>query len=105
MHQFSNLKFRYDPEKNARLLEDANRKIGFDEIITAIVEGKVLAVTDHFNQAKYPNQQVAYVLILDVVYKVPFVKESQDSIFLKTAYPSSKARDFFFPDYKKKNKS
>lgn len=104
MHQFSNIKFRYDPEKNAKLLEDKNRKIGFDEIITAMVEGKILAVTDHFNQTKYPNQQIAYVLILDVVYKVPFVKESKDSIFLKTAYPSSKARDFFFPN-KNQNKS
>ena len=104
MRQFSNVQFRYDPEKNAKLLEDKNRKIGFDEIAAAMVEGKVLVVTDHFNKEQYPNQQIVYVLILDVVYKVPFVDENEDSIFLKTAYPSSKARDFFFPKDKKKNK-
>ncbi len=105
MRQFSNVQFRYDPEKNAKLLEDKNRKIGFDEIAAAMIEGKVLAVTDHFNKEQYPNQKIAYVMILDVVYKVPFVEENENSIFLKTAYPSNKARDEFFPDYKKNNKS
>ena len=102
MHQFSNVQFRYDPEKNAKLLEDQNRKVGFDEIAAAMTDGKVLAVTDHYNTEQYPNQKIAYVLILDVVYKVPFVEEGENSIFLKTAYPSSKARDAFFPDRKKK---
>jgi len=103
MHRFSNVKFRYNPEKNATLLKNYHRQIGFDEIINAMIAGKVLAVTDHFNQEKYPNQKIAYVHILDIVYRVPFVIESDGTIFLKTAYPSSKARDGFFPD-KKKNK-
>ncbi|MEK6734190.1 MAG: hypothetical protein AABY27_03700 [Pseudomonadota bacterium] len=102
MRQFSNAQFRYDPEKNSKLLTE--RQIGFDEIAAAMLEGKVLAVTDHFNKERYPNQQIAYVFILDIVYKVPFIEEGENSIFLKTAYPSSKARDEFFPN-KKKNKS
>lgn len=101
MHQFSSMQFRYSYKKNAKLLEDGNRQIGFDEIIAAMLEGKVLAVTDHFNKEQYPNQKIAYVHILDMVYVVPFIEEGKDSIFLKTAYPSRKARDLFFPQDKK----
>ena len=101
MHQFSNMKFRYDPEKNSKLSNDESRnKIGFDEIANAMLEGNVLAITNHFNEEKYPNQKIAYVLILDQIYVVPYLEEGDDTIFLKTAYPSSKARELFLPDYK-----
>lgn len=103
MHQFSNMKFRFNPEKNTKLLAD--REIGFDEISNAMISGKVLAITNHYNSEKYPNQKIAYVEIIDKVYVVPYVQEDEDSIFLKTAYPSSRARDIFFPDSKKNNKS
>ena len=59
MHQFSNIKFSYDPEKNIKILE--SREIGFDEIANAMISGNVLAVTDHYNKGKYPNQKIAYV--------------------------------------------
>ena len=99
MHRFSNIKFRYNPEKNSKLLED--REIGFDEIATAMIGGNVIAVTNHFNKEKYPNQKIAYVLVLDQVYVVPYIIEDEGSIFLKTAYPSSRARNIFFPDSNK----
>jgi hypothetical protein len=102
MHQFSNMKFRYNPEKNIKILE--SREIGLDEIANAMIGGNVISVTDHYNKEKYPNQKIAYVELLQKVYVVPYVQESEDSIFLKTAYPSSRARDIFFPDYKKNNK-
>ncbi len=102
MHQFSNMTFRYNPEKNLKIL--ANREVGLDEIANAMIGGNVLAVTDHHNKERYPNQKIAYVEVLHRVYVVPYVQEGENSIFLKTAYPSSKARDIFFPE-KKKNKS
>lgn len=98
MHQFSNIHFRYNPEKTTKLLADRN--ISFDEIITAILENKVIAVTEHYNQEKYPEQKVAYVAILDKVYVVPYVEEGKNSIFLKTAYPSSKAQDLLISSEK-----
>jgi hypothetical protein len=100
MHQFSNTIFRYNPEKNTKIL--ANREIGLDEIANAMIGGSVLAVTDHYNKERYPNQKIAYVAVLDKVYVVPYVEENENSIFLKTAYPSSRARDLLFPDKKKK---
>ena len=93
MHQFSNMTFRYNPEKNIKILE--SREIGLDEIANAMIAGNVLAVTDHYNKDKYPNQKIAYVAVLDKVYVVPYVEENENSIFLKTAYPSSKARDIY----------
>jgi uncharacterized DUF497 family protein len=100
MHRFSNIKFRYNPEKNTKLIED--RGIGFDEIANAMTGGNVIAVTEHFNKEKYPNQKVAYVSVLDKVYVVPYIEEDKDFIFLKTAYPSSKARDLLI--FNDKNK-
>jgi hypothetical protein len=100
MHQFSNMVFRYNLEKNIKILVD--REIGLDEIANAMIGGNVLAVTDHYNKEKYPNQKIAYVEVLHKVYVVPYVQEDENSIFLKTAYPSSKARDIFFPNDKKK---
>lgn len=97
------MKFRYNPEKNITIL--ANREIGLDEIANAMIGGNVLAITDHHNKIKYPNQKIAYVEVLHRVYVVPYVQESEDSIFLKTAYPSSRARDKFFPENKNNNKS
>lgn len=99
MHQFSNIKFRYNTEKNTKLL--ATREIGFDEIANAMVGGNTLSVINHYNKEKYPNQKIAYVSVLDKIYVVPYVQQDEETIFLKTAYPSSKARDLLFPNKKK----
>ena len=99
MHQFSNIIFRYNPEKNLKLL--ASREIGFDEIANAMIDGNVLAITDHYNKEKYPNHKIAYVKVLHIVYVVPYIQENENSIFLKTAYPSSKARDILLSKDKK----
>ncbi|MEK6733741.1 MAG: hypothetical protein AABY27_01380 [Pseudomonadota bacterium] len=82
MQQFSNMKFRYNPEKNTKIL--ANREIGLDEIANAMVGGNVLAVTDHHNKIKYPNQKIAYVSVVDKVYVVPYVQEDKDGKYSET---------------------
>ncbi len=85
--------FKYNHEKNARLCE--KRGIGFDEIIQAMLEGNVLGIREHSNTQKYPNQKVLYVRILREVFVVPFVIEENGDFFLKTLYPSRKARKAF----------
>lgn len=94
-------KYRFNEEKNLKLIE--TRKISFVKIIDAIMDGKVLAFKKHHNQKDYPNQEVIFVHIEGKVYYVPCVDEGNGSFFLKTAYPSSKARDFFFPNKKGKS--
>ena len=103
MQHLRNKKYRYNPEKNLKLLE--TRKIGFIQIIDAIMDGKVLAFKKHHNQEDYPNQHVIFVHIEDKVYYVPCVDEANDSMFLKTIFASDKARKLYLPDYKKNNKS
>jgi hypothetical protein len=82
--------FKYNYEKNSQLLK--TRGIGFEEIIQTISEGNILDVRKHPNELKYPNQNILYVRILEDVYAVPFIEEENGCIFLKTLFPSRKAR-------------
>jgi len=82
--------FRFNSEKNAKLIEE--RKVSFEEIIEAIINGKILFNERHPNQKKYPNQEIFYVEIRDEVYSIPYIVESDEIIFLKTAFPNRKAR-------------
>lgn len=86
-------KFRYNHEKNTKLLLERN--IGFDEIIQSINDGNLLGIRLHYNQAKYKGQKIFYVRITDQVYVVPYEKEDDGTIFLKTLYPSRKAKKEF----------
>jgi len=87
------MNFRYNYEKNSHLLE--TRGIGFEEIIQAISEGNILDIRKHPNELNYPNQNILYVRILEEVYAVPFIEEKNDCIFLKTLFPSRKAKKEF----------
>jgi hypothetical protein len=52
------------------------------------------------NAAKYPNQKIFLVFIMNYVYLVPFIEED-DHYFLKTMIPSRKAtRDYFQKGFK-----
>ena len=84
--------FDWSDEKNAQLRQE--RGIGFQEIIFHIEQGDVLAVSEHPNKEKFPEQKIIYVRIEDYVYMVPFV-ESEEGKFLKTIIPSRKATKKF----------
>jgi len=66
----------------------AQRGIGFEDVIEAIKSERLLAVIEHPNPEKYPNQKVYLVDIRQYVYVVPFIEEG-DKVFLKTIYPSA----------------
>ena len=85
--------FKYDAEKNAKLLLE--RGIGFNEVICAVEDGQVLDIKVHPNQEQYPNQKIMYVRILREVYGVSYVEDEQGDVFLKTVFPSRKARKAF----------
>ena len=87
------MNFRYNYEKNSQLLK--TRGIGFEEIIQAISEGNLLDIRKYPNERKYPNQNIFYVRLLEEVYAVPFIKEKDGNIFLKTLFPTRKARKEF----------
>jgi uncharacterized DUF497 family protein len=78
----------WSPEKNALLKKE--RGVGFEDAVFHIEAGDALDVLEHPNQAKYPNQKIAVVLIEGCVYLVPFV-ESDTEVFLKALISSRKA--------------
>ncbi len=80
-------KYLYDEEKNLKLRKE--RGIGFEEVIAAIDEDKVLDVIPHHNKKLYPNQMILVIEINHYVYLVPYV-EKEDLLVLKTVFPSRK---------------
>jgi uncharacterized DUF497 family protein len=83
---------KWNSEKS--LLLKAERGVSFEEILSAISQGGLLAVLDHPNRAKYKHQKMLIVRIRDYAYLVPYV-EGENEIFLKSIIPSRKAtREF-----------
>jgi len=87
------MNFRYNHDKNAQLLK--SRGIGFEDIIKSITQGNLLGESKHHNLEKYPNQKILYVRVLEEVYVVPYIQENDNTVFLKTLFPSRKARKKF----------
>jgi uncharacterized DUF497 family protein len=84
--------YRWSEEKNEQLKR--LRGISFEDIVLAVESGGLLDVLAHPNPRRYRNQKVLVVAVMEYVYLVPHVEES-DHIFLKTIIPSRKAmRDY-----------
>lgn len=77
--------FDWSKEKNELL--KAEREISFEDVVNAIEEGYLLAITEHPNKVRYPNQKIFVVNIDNYAYLVPFV-EDENKVFLKTIIPS-----------------
>ena len=82
-------------EKNQQLANE--RGISFEDVIVYILQGQILDIVEHPNQAKYPNQRVFVLNIDDYVYLVPYVEDRKE-IFLKTIIPSRKATKMYLGD-------
>lgn len=76
--------FDWNEDKNQKLKDE--RGIGFEDIVIAIDEGRLLITLDH---SRRPNQKIYIVNIENYAYMVPFV-EDEEKYFLKTIYPSRK---------------
>jgi len=78
---------RWDSEKAALLRSDKTRGlVGFEDAVVALEAGHVLDVV--LNPVR-SNQRMFILKINDYAYIVPFV-EDNETIFLKTMYPSRK---------------
>lgn len=80
--------FDWNALKNEQL--KIERGIGFEEIIVAINEGKILDTLIHPEQKKYPGQRIYVIQINEYAYLIPFI-EDEEKVFLKTIFPSRKA--------------
>jgi len=84
--------FDWNAAKNEILKTE--REVSFEEVVTAIQEGRLLKVGGHPNQKKYPGQKVMIVDINDYAYVVPYV-QNKERIFFKTIYPSRMATKLY----------
>ena len=78
----------WDEQKNTQL--KLERDVGFEDVLTAVDENRILDDTKHPNKLLYPDQRVLIIEISDYAYLVPYV-EDEIKIFLKTIIPSRKA--------------
>ena len=79
--------FRWDPAKNDQLKRERN--ISFERVVLHIEQGDLLDILEHPELEKYPDQRLLIVQIEGYVYVVPCIEE-EDSVFLKTVFPSRK---------------
>lgn len=93
--------FDWNEEKNALL--KIQRGIGFEDVVAAIEDGRLLDIMQHPNKGKYPGQDMFVVEINEYAYIVPFV-EDEEKTFLKTLFPSRKATKRYIIDRRKKKK-
>jgi len=75
----------WDEEKDRWLTR--TRGISFSEIADKILQGDYLVILEN---PRRPEQDLFLILIEGYVWIVPFVIDEEETIFLKTAYPSRK---------------
>lgn len=74
------------------------RKISFNEVALALIDGDLLDTIDNPSK-NFPDQQVFVINVNNYVYYVPFV-ENEEKFFLKTIIPSRKANKKYLKNYK-----
>lgn len=82
--------YTYSAEKNLKLIQERN--ISFEEVIVAIENNQVLDILEHPNKDKYGDQKIYVVRLKEYIYLVPYVKDAEGNVFLKTIIPSRKAK-------------
>jgi hypothetical protein len=79
------LSIRFSDDKNAIL--QATRGVSFEDMRGAIENGGLVADIRH-PSIKYPHQRMFIVEYKGYAYAIPYVKEHNTQVFLKTIYPS-----------------
>jgi len=86
------VQYDWNSDKNSDLKR--TRGVCFEQVVLHIEQADLLDILQHPNRARYPNQRVLVVKMLDYVYAVLFV-EAGNVRFLKTIIPSRKlTRDY-----------
>ncbi len=90
----------YSEEKNELLKK--TRGICFEDVIDAMSANGILADLVHPSKKRYANQNIYVVKIDNYAYIVPYVRNTKNnSIFLKTVYPSRVYTKKFIKTYEK----
>jgi len=84
----------WNTDKNLLLKE--RRGLGFEDIVEALADGRLLADLPNSSQ-KFPHQRIYVVEIDGYAVLVPYI-EDDNGIFLKTAFPDRKATRKFLKE-------
>ena len=76
---------RWNPEKDLWLQE--NRSVSFQDIAACILSDNLV---DMIESPSRDGQEAFVISFKNYIWVVPFVVEKDNTIFLKTAYPSRK---------------
>ena len=74
-------------ERTKKCLACAQRGVSFREIADIILPGDYLDILEHPGR---PNQFIFVIRLRDYIWVIPFTIEDEETIFLKTAFPSRK---------------
>lgn len=86
------MEIQWSDEKNDLLKQKFG--FGFEGIVVALNDGRLLDDRRHANVERYPHQRQLIVEIEGYAFIVPYV-ETAEGVFLKTFFPSRKAtRDY-----------
>lgn len=89
---------KWNEEKDRWLIR--TRGISFTDIADRIVQGEYLAILESPSR---PDQDIFLISIRGYVWAVPFVIDEDDTIFLKTAYPSRKFHKIYGGKHEKED--
>jgi len=78
-------KYVWDDGKSKKLKKE--RGVDFEDIVILIEGGFVMAMIDHPNKGKYPNQKIYVINVKSYAYCVPCI-ENEESVRLITIFPS-----------------
>jgi hypothetical protein len=79
---------RWNEAKNEWLKK--HRGVGFEEVLIAVDQGKLLDLMEHPNDLKYSDQWLMVIQLGEYAYLVPYELDDED-IVLKTIIPNHKA--------------
>lgn len=83
------LNIQWNEEKAAALREQYG--VSFDDVVPLIENAAWIDDVPHHNQERYPGQRIYVVELTGYAYLVPYMPYP-GGIFLKTLYPSRKAK-------------
>lgn len=84
--KYKGFRVDFSEEKNLLLIE--TRGIGFEDVVKAIEERRIVDDLKHYS-SKYPHQRMLVIKKEKYFYAVPYVIDQKKRIvFLKTIYPS-----------------
>ena len=86
------MEISWGKDKNDMLKERYG--LGFETVVAALDEGKLLFNRQHPNRDRYPDQRQMVIEIDGYAWVVPYI-ETNEGIFLKTMFPSRRATHEF----------